>query len=56
MEAIARLPAGDVVAMKNNDNIFCLRVGDYRITFAIYYDRDEIIIRTAGNRGDIYKG
>jgi len=56
MEAIERLPDGDVVAMKNKDNVYRLRIGDYRVTFAIYHDRDEIIIRTVGNRGDVYKG
>ena len=55
IDAIKNLPAGDVVPMKNKDNVFRLRVGEYRVTFAIDYEQDEIIVRTAGNRGDVYK-
>ena len=55
MDAIQRLPAGDVKVLKGMDSFCRLRVGSYRIIFVINYDRDEIVIRTIENRGDVYK-
>jgi len=55
MAAIKRLPEGDIKLLKGKDNIYRLRVGDYRVTFSIDHVQEEIIIRTADNRGDIYK-
>ena len=55
MAAIKALPEGDVKPMANKPGIYRLRVGDYRFTYSLDYKNDEIIIRTAGNRGDVYK-
>ena len=53
MAAIKRLPAGDIKLLKGKEGFYRLRVGDYRITFAL--SKDEIIIRAVDNRGDAYK-
>jgi len=54
LEAIFALPKGDVCPLVGKNDSYRLRVGSYRITFC-YEDEDTILIRTAGNRGDIYK-
>ena len=54
--AISKLPSsGNIKKMKAFDNLYCLRVGDYRIIFS--WKENEIIIEVmnANNRGDIYK-
>ena len=52
--AIFALPQGDVRPLVGKDDVFRLRVGDYRVTFH-YTDNETIIVRSAGNRGDVYK-
>ena len=54
IQAIYRLPEGDVRPLSGRAGVFRLRVGDYRITFR--YEGDTIVVRGAGNRGDVYKG
>ena len=55
MAAILALPEGDIKPMVNKPGVYRLRVGDYRFTYSMDCEKNEIIIRTAGNRGDIYK-
>ena len=52
--AIERLPLGDVkpLAGKKNPQLYRLRVGNYRIIFAI--EQDIINILIVDNRGDVY--
>jgi len=54
MEAIQKIPEGDIKALKSLDSYLRLRVGDYRIIFVV--EDDTVIIRDVGNRGDVYKG
>jgi len=54
--AVMKLPEGDVIAMAGNGEHYRLRVGDYRVVFCYNDQRDTIIIRNIGNRGDVYKG
>ena len=54
MEAIDRIPAGDIKPLRGDDPFHRLRIGDYRIVFVI--EEDTAIICNAGNRGDVYKG
>ncbi|MCL2445751.1 MAG: type II toxin-antitoxin system RelE/ParE family toxin [Oscillospiraceae bacterium] len=54
LQAIFALPKGDICPLAGKDGIYRLRVGGYRITFC-YDDESTILIRTAGNRGDVYK-
>ncbi|MDR1531918.1 MAG: type II toxin-antitoxin system RelE/ParE family toxin [Clostridiales bacterium] len=41
--------------LKNQNNKFRLRVGDFRIIYSIFNDRLLIEILKIGNRGDVYK-
>ena len=55
IEAINLLPYGsDIKQMKGHDDLFRLRVGDYRIIYTV--DIGELIVYVigAGNRGQIY--
>ena len=55
LNAIGKLPDGDTKPLQNYDDVFCLRVGSYRI---IYKRQDNVLLITiveAGNRGQIYK-
>ena len=55
IEAINLLPYGsDKKQMKGHDDLFRLRVGDYRIIYTV--DNGELIVYVigAGNRGQIY--
>lgn len=54
IEAIEKLPQGDIVHVETTDK-YRLRVGDYRIIFAIDNDKLIITVVNAGNRGEIYK-
>lgn len=53
IEAINMLPSGDIKPMKGEDNLYRLRVNDYRVLFS----RDGVIIMITkiGSRGDIYQ-
>lgn len=55
LQAIAKLPDGDVKAMRNRSDVFRLRVGTYRILYRIYHGQCIICVIQAGNRGQIYK-
>lgn len=53
--AIEQLPNGNnIKKMKKHDDLFRLRVGDYRIIYTV--DNGELIVYVidAGNRGQIY--
>ena len=53
--AIEQLPNGNKIKkMKNHNDLFRLRVGDYRIIYTV--DNGELIVYVidAGNRGQIY--
>ena len=50
---IEKLPAGDVKKLKGCENLYRLRVGDWRIIFS-YADKDTILIEEVDSRGDIY--
>lgn len=55
VSAIEQLPNGNnIKKMKNHDDLFRLRVGDYRIIYTV--DNGELIVYVidAGNRGQIY--
>lgn len=54
--AISKLPddEGDIKKMKGIDNLYRLRVNDYRVLFTPTYDI--IFIEKIGSRGDVYNG
>lgn len=56
LRAIYKLPGeGDIKPLSGLDEMYRLRVGDYRVIYTI--ERDVLIVRVVrvGNRGDIYK-
>lgn len=55
LSAISQLPSGDIKPLKGHDNLFRLRVGDYRILYTIDNEVLIICVIDAGNRGDIYQ-
>lgn len=55
VEAIERLPDGtDVKRLQGHDDLYRLRVGDYRIIYTVDHGALVICIVAAGNRGQIY--
>ena len=56
VNAIDKLPynEGDIKKMSGIDDLYRLRVGDYRVLFT--KDYDIIKIEKIGSRGDIYNG
>ena len=45
--------AGDVKKLKDSENVYRLRVGDYRVIFEL--EGDTITIYDIGNRKDVYR-
>ncbi len=54
-KAILELPKGDIKKLKGIDDVYRLRVGNFRILFEKNDDKLVIIIIDVGNRGQIYK-
>ena len=58
LKAIYSLPVTeDIKKLAGNDNLYRLRVGDYRILFLLSPENDKITlvdVTNAGNRGQIY--
>ncbi|MCL2359939.1 MAG: type II toxin-antitoxin system RelE/ParE family toxin [Candidatus Bathyarchaeota archaeon] len=50
---IEDLPDGDVKKLKGHDNLYRLRIGDWRIIFS-YADKNVILVEEVETRGDIY--
>jgi mRNA interferase RelE/StbE len=56
LKAINKLPdTGDVKPIAGKDNMYRLRVGDYRVIYVLNRTELLIIVANAGNRGQIYK-
>lgn len=53
IDAINKIPEGDIVKMRGFDDVYRLRVNDYRVIFSPEYAIIKII--KIGSRGDIYK-
>jgi len=53
MQAVFKLPDGDVSFMKGRPGDFRLRIGDWRAIFE--YRENGIFVKEIGNRGDVYK-
>ena len=54
LQAIYKLPEGDVKALTGVDNVYRLRVGNYRVIYEINQSILLITIVNVGNRGQIY--
>lgn len=55
VSAILQLPDGDTKKLKGHDDLFRLRVGEYRIIYSIDGSKLVIVVIDAGSRGDVYK-
>ena len=56
VSAIEGLPyIGDIKSLKNNEGLYRLRVGDYRIIYEIDNGKMIIYVIDAGSRGQIYR-
>ena len=56
LTAIYRLPyEGDIKPLTGKENVYRLRVGDYRVIYSVYDDVLTVEVLTVGNRGDVYK-
>ena len=55
IKSIVELPEGDIKKLRGMDEIYRLRVGDYRVLFEKNDKEFIIIIIAVGNRGQIYK-
>lgn len=55
VKAIEMLPNGeDIKKLKGHNDLFRLRVGDYRIIYTVDNGEFIVIVIDAGNRGEIY--
>lgn len=54
-KAIYSLPNGDVKKMQTKEDLYRLRVGEFRFVYKIIEDEILITIIDSDNRGDIYK-
>ena len=55
VKAIEMLPNGeDIKKIKGHNDLFRLRVGDYRIIYTVDNGEFIVIVIDAGNRGEIY--
>lgn len=56
LAAIYKLPnEGNIKSLGGYDDLYRLRVGDYRVLYTIHEDILTIRVLNVGNRGDIYK-
>lgn len=56
LRAIGQLPeVGDIKPLAGRENVYRLRVGDYRALYTV--EEEQLIVRVLaiGNRGDVYK-
>ena len=55
IRAIIELPEGDVKKLKGMNEVYRLRVGDFRVIFEKNDNELIIVVIDIGNRGQIYK-
>lgn len=55
LRAIYKLPDGtDILKLKGRENLYRLRVGNYRVIYMVDDGKLIVIVIDAGNRGQIY--
>ena len=56
IEALAENPRGMGAVKLSGHNAYRIRVGDYRIIYAVLDDRMLVLVVELGHRRDIYRG
>lgn len=55
LRAIYKLPDGtDILKLKGRENLYRLRIGNYRVIYTVDDGKLIVIVIDAGNRGQIY--
>ena len=56
LKAIYRLPhEGEIKPLTGQENVYRLRVGEYRVIYSVYANVLTVEVMNAGSRGDVYK-
>ena len=55
LRSIYSIPNGKIKPLQGFENIYRLRIGDYRIIYRVNNEELVIIVLKIGNRGDVYK-
>jgi mRNA interferase RelE/StbE len=54
-EGIEKIPKGDIKKLRGHNELYRLRIGDWRIIFS-YINVETILIERISPRGDAYRG
>jgi mRNA interferase RelE/StbE len=54
-EGIEKIPRGDIKKLRGHNELYRLRIGDWRIIFS-YINEETVLIERISPRGDAYKG
>jgi mRNA interferase RelE/StbE len=55
IDRLAVDPRADAVKLRGADDVWRVRVGDYRILYAIEDERLVVLVIRIGHRGDVYR-
>ncbi|MDJ0899633.1 MAG: type II toxin-antitoxin system RelE/ParE family toxin [Xenococcus sp. MO_188.B8] len=56
IDALATEPRPEgVVKLKGEENLYRIRVGDYRVIYNVQDDRLLVLVVKVGHRGDVYR-
>jgi mRNA interferase RelE/StbE len=56
LESLAVAPRGMGAVKLSGQDAYRVRVGDYRIIYAVFDDRMVVLVVDIGNRKDVYRG
>ena len=54
-QGILGIPSGDIKRLQGHNELFRLRVGDWRIVYSLP-NADTVLVERIAPRGDVYKG
>jgi mRNA interferase RelE/StbE len=55
LHAIYKLPEGDIKPLAGKNDMYRLRVSDYRVIYTLHKNTLIITVINVGNRGQVYK-
>ena len=56
IERLAETGAGDVKALRGSPGLYRLRVGDWRVVFALDSARTDLVVERVAHRREVYRG